>query len=543
MNEGMTPSSPLSKTTIYWLIPAVILIAASISWLWITIDEQRIQTILINQNRNSEPLSDEESFDSEQTADLVPVKTLGLTATTVDDSKWDQSQRPGSDWPRLLGPQGTGISSETNLLTRWPAQGPPLLWKKAVGTGYSAPSIHGDRLILHSRRGRSEVIESMHATTGEVSWTYSYKTDYRDPYGYNNGPRCTPILTDNRCYTFGAEGKLVCVNLQTGALIWMRDINKEFTVPPHFFGFGCTPLLHGSKLYILAGGQPNSGILCVDAETGKTIWEHVGQETWDGAITGDKKNKPFKWTNDEMLVSYSSPIIAEIHHKPHLLALMRQGLVSVDPETGAENFHYWFRAKVHESVTASQPLVINDTIHISAAYELGGQLLKVAPDGRSVEMLWKSKDFDTHWSSSIYHEGYLYGFCGRHEGNARFRCIDIKDGTMKWETSGFEGDATQLTPNDDGTVTDNATGKVMPYPYFGRASLIEADGKFIIIGERGVVALATPSPDSYQEISRFQAAGIKYPCWPAPVLSRGRMYLRGENMLTVYNLHQNQTRN
>ena len=89
-----------------------------------------------------------------------------------------------------------------------------------------------------------------------------------------------------------------------------------------------------------------------------------------------------------MVVSYSSPVAVTIHGKRHILALMRHGLVSLDPTTGAENFHYWFRADVHESVNAARPVVVDDTIMISAAYKTGAARLKVAPDGKSVTELW-----------------------------------------------------------------------------------------------------------------------------------------------------------
>src|SRR5258708_5344636 len=48
--------------------------------------------------------------------------------------------RSGEDWPRFLGAHANGTSEETGLLDRWPAGGPPKLWDKAIGTGYSAPS-------------------------------------------------------------------------------------------------------------------------------------------------------------------------------------------------------------------------------------------------------------------------------------------------------------------------------------------------------------------------------------------------------------------
>ena len=74
-----------------------------------------------------------------------------------------------------------------------------------------------------------------------------------------HGPRGTPLLTNDRCYTFGAEGKLLCLELQSGKLVWQRDTGKDWNVPEAFFGVGSTPVLEGDTLLVMVGGQPNSG--------------------------------------------------------------------------------------------------------------------------------------------------------------------------------------------------------------------------------------------------------------------------------------------
>src|SRR5690606_28298015 len=109
------------------------------------------------------------------------------------------------------------------------ADGPPLVWEIDVGTGYSAPSVRGDRLVLHHRPAGDEVIECFGAASGQSLWTQSYPSRFSDPYGYNNGPRCTPLLTEDRCYTLGAEGKLTCTQLDDGQVVWQRDLKAEFT--------------------------------------------------------------------------------------------------------------------------------------------------------------------------------------------------------------------------------------------------------------------------------------------------------------------------
>ena len=159
-------------------------------------------------------------------------------------------KRSGTDWPRFLGPTADGISTETGLLNKWPESGPPRLWTKQIGTGYSAPSVRGDMLVFHHRVKREEIVEAVNAITGEPIWKHAYPSSFRDPYGYNNGPRCSPLLTTNRCYTFGAEGHLTCLDLKTGKLIWERSTAKEWEILQAFFGVGSTPIIEGNHLIV-----------------------------------------------------------------------------------------------------------------------------------------------------------------------------------------------------------------------------------------------------------------------------------------------------
>jgi len=438
------------------------------------------------------------------------------------------TERISHDWPVFLGPHGTGVSDETDLLDEWPEAGPALLWQKRIGKGYSSPSILGNRLVVHHRQRDRDLIECLKADDGTPIWTYEYDTDFADPYGYNNGPRCSPVLTKTRCYTFGAQGRLVCLDLETGVLVWEHETAKEWKVPEHFFGAGCTPILEGDLLIVLVGGQPDSGVVAFNSDTGKTVWESVGQQTWDGAET-DVPGKPFHWTDREMVVSYSSPIVATIHGEKHLLCLVRQGLVSLDPTNGSVRFKYWFRAKVHESVNAARPVVIDDLVFLSAAYETGAALLKVHPDGQNYDVVWRKKrGMSTHWSTPIHHDGCLYGFSGRHEGEAMLQCVDLQTGDLIWETNGYEGDLRDLRTNNTGDVVD-ASGK--PATFFGRGSKTAADGKYFMLGERGILVLAKLTRDKCEQISKATYKQIHYPAWASPVLSNGRLYLRSEDHL------------
>jgi outer membrane protein assembly factor BamB len=427
---------------------------------------------------------------------------------------------PGEDWPRFLGPHTNNTSRETGLIDKWSAAGPARLWSKEIGTGYSAPSVMDNDLVLHHRIAGDEIVECFDAASGKAKWRYPYPSQFIDPYGYNNGPRSTPLLTSNRCYAFGAEGRLLCLD-RNGKLIWQRDTGTEWNIPQAFFGVGSTPILEGNRLIVMVGGQPNSGVVALDPESGKTLWESVGAKNWEGVpMSGWPGERTVQWQPFEKQASYSTPMAVTIHGRRQVLCLTRQGLVSVNPTNGEVNFSFWFRSRLNDSVNAMTPVVIDDLILISAAYyKVGSVLLRVKPGGKAVEELWRNTVLETHWSTPIYHEGYLYAFSGRNEPDARFRCVELKTGKLMWDR--------------DETWVPHST----PQPkVFGRGSAIMADGKLIALGEGGLLGLFKLNSKQPDEICRAQIAELHHPCWAAPVLSRKRLYLRSENRLVCLDL-------
>lgn len=428
-----------------------------------------------------------------------------------------------ADWPEFMGPNRDQTSPETGLRDTLPA---PVLWSKEVGTGYSAPSVRGGMLVLHHRVGGQEIVEAMDAKTGETRGRFGYPCKFEDPFGFNNGPRCTPLLVGDRCYTFGADGMLLCLDLKTGKPIWQRDTHKEWDVPEAFFGVGASPVLDGDKLIVQLGGQPNSGVVAFDANTGKTLWENVGEKTWNGVpMTGWPGERLVQWSRSdptyEKMASYCTPVVTTINGRKHVLVVTRQGLVSLDPETGAANFSYWFRVRQNESVNAMTPIVQGDLVFISTAYYRGGSvLLRVAPDGKSVSEVWKGLQLEVHWTRPILTAGHLFSFTGRNEPDGIFRCVEFATGKVKWERDErwMKGGHGPIAPGSEPNV-------------FARGSAIMADGKLIALGEAGLLGLFKPSTEKCEELARWQVPGLTYPTWAAPVLSEKRLYLRGENRL------------
>ena len=420
------------------------------------------------------------------------------------------------DWPRFLGPRGDGTSPETNLISRFPPEGPQVLWHKAVGTGYSAPSVRGTRLVLHHRQGDEEMVECLDPASGASRWRHAYPSRFVDPYGYNNGPRSTPFLTANRCFTFGAEGRLVCLDLESGRLLWERETAKEWEIPEAFFGVGSSPLLAGDRLIVMVGGQPNAGVVALDPATGHTLWESVGEQSWTGQpMLGWPGSRTVSWKSWDKQASYASPVVAEVHGRATAFCLTRQGLVALEPATGEVLCSRWFRAQAEESVNAASPVVVDDLVLISAAYyRVGSVLLRVRPDRRGFDEVWRSTVIEAHWSTPIVHHGHLYAFSGRNEPDARFRCVELRTGELQWE-------------RDESWRSRSAKQPAV----YGRGAGILADGKLIVLGEGGLLGLFRPDPRGPDELARWQAPMLEYPCWTSPVLAAGRLFLRSERHL------------
>lgn len=454
----------------------------------------------------------------------------------VNDARSHQQQGAPKDWPQFLGPAGTGVSQETGLAKELPTDAPSIVWSHETGVGYAAPSVLGKRVVLPHRLDDEEIVECRHADTGETLWKQTSPTDFVDPYGYNGGPRATPLLTPEYCYTLGAAGHLQCLDLKTGNRIWERDLQKEYSIPEGFFGMACSPILYKNLLIILVGGQPDAGVVAFNAHTGEPVWNAVGKPTWDGATTS--QGTPYEWTGEEMLVSYATPTLAEFHGKPHLLCLVRQGLVSLDPDTGDERFHYWFSSRAHESVNAARPVVVGNEILITASYRTGAALLRVTPDG--FEEVWRDRgNLECHWPTPIVENGLIFGFSGRNENGATLRCLDWKTGSLLWEVDGSETvrDSLELDPFGR-RFRDKETGKTAPWPYFGRASKIRVGERYIILGERGTLAFGQLDRAGYTEQARYAVSNITFPAWTAPVLANGRLYLRDEDSLVCLDLSQ-----
>lgn len=401
------------------------------------------------------------------------------------------------DWRQFLGPSHNGIATEGPLLATLGPGLPKRVWSVPKGEGFATPSVVGMRVLLFHRLEQQEVLECFQSETGKRLWKVAYPCPYSDRYGFNAGPRCQPISDGERVYTYGVTGKLSCLRLTTGQVVWKRDLAADFALPQNFFGVGSTPLLEGNLLIVVVGKEEGPAVVGLDKRTGKTVWQ---------AGKG--------WTP-----GYAAPTPATVHGKRRVFAFLggdsrppQGGLICLDPVTGKIDFTFPWRGRRYESVNASSPVVVGNQVFLSECYGAGGVLLDVLPNG-SCRQRWSNRTFGTHFMTAIHKEGYLYGIDGHGPQNAPLVCVELQTGKELWRADPDWEDRLK-TPQGPRTLR---LGPAL-------ASLMLVGNRCLLLGEYGHLAWLELSPKGYLERSRtvlFTAPET----WGMPALSRGLLYV------------------
>ena len=398
------------------------------------------------------------------------------------------------DWPRFNGLGDDAKSLESHLSSSWAEKGPTLLWSLKKGEGYTSPAIVDGLLVIFHRVNGKEVVECRNSETGAFLWEYSYPVEYRDRYGYSAGPRASPVVSHGRVFVHGVTAWLSCLDLNTGELIWKRDLTRDYEVPQYFFGKGSNPIVFGDLVILNLGGGNDECIAAFDCKTGKTKW--ILYDKW-GA-------------------SYSSPTLAKIYGRTVCLALTggeskpaSGGLLIFDPESGERLIRFPWRSPKYESASACPPLLLGQKfIFLSECYDKGSVVIEIKPDF-SYEVVWESRDLGIHWMTPIESEGYLYGVSGRHQQGAELFCVNWETGEVMWKEAVV--------------WEENLLGRDLNLQLF-RASLLMVRDEFLVLSEFGSLLRMNLSPENWkikQKVQLFFAPET----WTLPALSRGLLYI------------------
>tara|TARA_B100001123_G_C15343554_1_gene1036029 strand:- start:4844 stop:6073 length:1230 start_codon:yes stop_codon:yes gene_type:complete len=384
------------------------------------------------------------------------------------------------DWPQFLGPNRNGTYPGPSLSITWAGENPKLLWQRDVGEGFAGPVVVGERLLLFHRVDDFEVLEALDVKSGQTIWKRQYLTNYRDDFGFDEGPRSVPVVSDDIVVTFGAQGHLSAVDIDNGNVIWEMETQDRFGVRKGFFGAAGSPLVESGRVVLNIGGE-GAGIVAVDLVSGEILWTATSDEA-----------------------SYSSPVSASFDDERHAIFLTRDGLVGIDPIDGDVRFRKRWRSRLRASVNAATPLINGNLIFMSASYGTGAAVVQV--NGTDVSEIWASDDImSNHYSTSVLHDGYLYGFHGRQEYGQSFRAVDFATGKVQWSSDRLEAGSVTL-----------------------------AGDQLIVLQENGELVFATASPEEFVSLARGKILPGVIRAYPA--IAKGLLFARNQDTLVCVDL-------
>ncbi len=131
-------------------------------------------------------------------------------------------------WPFIRGAGFDGHSPETQLADAWPAGGPPIVWRRPLGEGFSSLVVGDGRVYTQYQDASGQFVVCLDSATGETIWRYRYDWPFELGEKYP-GPRATPTLVHGRIYFAGPSGLIGCLS-DRGKLVWSVNVTEKVFV-------------------------------------------------------------------------------------------------------------------------------------------------------------------------------------------------------------------------------------------------------------------------------------------------------------------------
>jgi outer membrane protein assembly factor BamB len=407
------------------------------------------------------------------------------------------AQMPASEWRQWGGPNRNFISGATGLADKWPDSGPRVIWSRPLGTGHSAIVAADGRLFTMYRVGNgrakmgpwsaAEAVVALDAATGKTLWEYSYPSKIED-FSFGAGPHSTPIVVGDRLFSIGTNKQLYAFDVRTGKVLWAHDLVKEFNAPTLLIrpvvktGYGCSPIAFKDSIICSVGG-PGQSVMAFRQSDGRVMWK-----------SGD------------FLTSEAAPILIDFAGSQQLVVFGGGTINGLDPATGVVLWSH-----PHDpgnDLNCGTPIWGPDNIlFVSSAYKAGSRAIRLVKKGNATlpEELWFTNRVRFMFLNAVRVGDYIYGTTGDF-GPAFLTALDVNTGQPKWQHRGF-----------------------------GRASIVYADGKAIILDEDGDLALAKLTPDGATIVSEVKKI-FETTSWTAPTLVGTTLFARDREKVVALDL-------
>lgn len=409
-----------------------------------------------------------------------------------------------SDWPQWRGLHRDGHSTDTGLLKEWPEGGPPQAWQASgIGEGFSGVSMADGRLFTMGDIGEAQYVLALDPANGNILWKTNVGPPHHHEYG---GPRATPTTDGDRIYTTTTEGVVVCLESATGNIVWQKDMPAEFGARmasvnrqgPEYEGynwkFAESPLVDGDKLVVTPGAK-DAVLVALNKRSGAVIWKSSMPEIGDIGSQG---------------AGYSSIVISHGAGVKQYVQMMGRGAIGVEADTG--RFLWGYNRVANNVAIIPTPVVQGDDVFVSSGYGTGAALLRLHKDGdgvRAEEVYFlEGRTLQNHHGGIILQDGYIYTGTGHNKGFPI--CAKMSTGEIAW-----------------GPVRNKGRDS---------AAIAYADGQLYFRYQNGWVVLVDATPEGYKEHGSFTIPNVTHPSWPPPVIDDGKLYLREQDHLYVYDV-------
>jgi outer membrane protein assembly factor BamB len=416
------------------------------------------------------------------------------------------------DWPEVGGKGRQSVWNETGILETFPRDGLKVLWRTPIRAGYTGPAVSNGRVFVldwveTKKPTGTERALALDEKTGRVLWTHEWPADYRG-ISWPTGPRATPTVDGDRVYVAGADGKLFCLNVQSGAVLWQKVYAKDYGADRMKWGFdwgyASAPLVDGDRLIAMVDGRSDARVVAFNKMTGAELWRALPTD-------GD--------------LGVAQPIIVAAGGSRQLIIWYPGAVSSLDPATGRE---YWQQPyKVGGSMTVAIPVLTGSRLFFTTFYD-GPLMLALDPAKPAAAVLWKGKS-DSEIQTDGLHAvtatpvivgDHIYGICSY----GQFRCVNATTGERVWETQAVTKERAR----------------------WASGSIVRNGDRLFINNDRGELIIVKPNPQRYEEISRTHLIKptsppqnrreLVYVNWMYPAYANRHIYARNDEEIICASL-------
>jgi len=321
------------------------------------------------------------------------------------------------DWPQFRGPNRNAISEERGIWKNMQGDGPKLLWvAEGLGEGYASVSVVGNMAFSTGNQDGSQKVVAVDTTSGKRLWATPLTTNV-PKHGYE-GSRCTPTIDGNRLYVVASDGQIVCLETESGKVVWQRAFSDWKGRMMSGWGFSESPLVDGDWVLCTPGGD-DAMIVALNKSTGEEVWRS------QVPAAGEEKDRQGRGLQNG--AAYSSIIISNGGGVKQYVQLVGRGVIGVRAKDG--KFLWRYNGVANAVANIPTPVADGDYIFCSTAYGVGSALLELKKAGRDEinmsEVYFKdAKSIQNKQGGSVLVEGFIY--CGHADGQGMPFCFNMK---------------------------------------------------------------------------------------------------------------------